>query len=204
MINDFIKTYLFKIKGLSFFLSVIFIISIILGYYIANKYPDKTEEIIYKSLKDVIEPAKDYSSFQLLSFIFFKNLAVAMIAVLSGIIFGFVPVLIIFVNGLVLGVVSYIFIEQFNIAVLLSGLLPHGIIEIPAIILSTASGLLIWRSFYRYVLYDENNLKNDFISAIKFFLLIITPMLIIAALIETFITPHILDLVISYGHFPLP
>jgi stage II sporulation protein M len=201
MLNNFINTYLFKIKGLSILLSVIFIISIILGYAIANKYPDKTEEILYKSLKDVIEPAKDYSSLQLLSFIFFKNLLVALIAVLSGIIFGFVPILIVFVNGLILGVVSYIFIVQFNIAVLLAGLLPHGIIEIPAIILSTASGLMIWRSFYRYVLYDENKLKDDFISAIKFFLLAITPMLIIAALIEAFVTPRILDLVILYSHF---
>lgn len=195
-IKDFAKTYLIKIKNISIFFAAFFIISIFLGYILAHAYPDKTKEIIYESLKNIIEPTKDYSSFQLFGFIFFKNATIALIGIFLGIIFGIVPVLIIIFNGLVLGIIAYIFLEQFNMLVLLAGILPHGIIEIPALIFSAANGIWLWRTFYRYVRYDENNLKKEFTLIFKFFVLIIIPMLVLAALIETFITPHILNSII--------
>lgn len=196
MYIDFVKNYLFKIKNLSIILVVFFIISIFLGYELAHLYPVQIKEIIYKNLQDMLEPAKNYSSFKLFSFIFFKNLIVALVCVLLGIIFGIIPVLIILINGLILGIVSFIILEQFNAFVLMAGILPHGIFEIPALIFSAASGVWLWRSVWKRLLYDQGELKKEFLSIIKFFILVIMPMLAIAALIETFITPYILDTVL--------
>lgn len=194
-IKQFTKSYLIKIKNISIILGIFFIISIFLGYALAHAYPDEMNKLVYQSLKDMIEPAKDYSSFRLFGFIFFKNLAVAISGILLGIIFGIIPVLIIIINGLTLGIVAYIILGQFSLSVFLSGILPHGIIEIPAIIFSTASGVWLWRSFYRYVRHDENIIKAELVSITKFFIFIIVPMLILAALIETFVTPYILNLI---------
>lgn len=202
MYIDFIKTYLNKTKALSIIVIVFFITSFFAGYFLAHTYPEKTKELIYDSLKNVLEPAKAYSSFQLFAYIFFKNLTVAILTIFLGIIFGVIPVLIIMINGLILGVVSFIILEQFDMLVLLSGIIPHGIIEIPAFILSTASGLLLWRSIWQRLLYDKGELDKEFISIISFFVLVITPMIAIAALIETFITPHILDITAKLASFP--
>lgn len=198
MTKDFAKTYLLKIKKISIILALFFIASFFLGYFLAYSYPEKTKEIIYQGLKEMIEPAKDYSSFQLFEFIFIKNITAVIISILLGIIFGIVPILIIIINGITLGVVSYIMLEQFNIFVLLAGILPHGIIEIPALIFSAASGVWLWRSFYRYVRYDENIMAKELISVFQFLLFIIMPMLALAALIETFFTPRILDLIMPF------
>jgi len=191
--KGFIATYLAKIKNLSFLLVIFFFFSIFLGYGLAHGYPRQTETTIYNGLKDMIEPAKTYSPIQLFALIFFKNSIVAIISVLSGIIFGIIPILIIFTNGLILGIISYVILGQYNILILSAGILPHGIIEIPALILSAASGIRLWQSLYHRILYDKGELGNEFLSIIAFFTLIIMPMLAIAALIETFITPHILD-----------
>lgn len=197
MFADFVKNYLVKIKNVSIFLAVFFIISVFLGYALAHNYPEQTKKIIYDSLKSVIEPAKDYTSFRLFEFIFFKNAVVALVSVLLGIIFGIIPILIIFINGLTLGVVGYIALGQFNIAVFLAGILPHGIIEIPALIFSAASGIRLWRSIWRRLFYDEKTLTKEFLSVLKFFMFVILPMLAIAAMIEAFVTPYILDLAIN-------
>lgn len=196
LIWNFAESYLNKIKKLSIILSVFFIASIFLGYILAHDHPIETKKIIFESLKNMLEPAKDLTSFRLLSFIFFKNLFVTLTGLALGIFFGVIPILTVFINGLTLGVVGYIFLKKYNFLILTAGILPHGIIEIPAFILSTASGLWLWRSLYRYIRYDENKIKEEFVSMIKFFILIIIPMLFIAAVIEAFITSRILDLAI--------
>lgn len=193
MLANFTKIYLAKIKTYSIVLSILFIVSIVIGYDLAREYPEKTKEIIYDILKDLIDPTKEYSSFQLLEFIFIKNLTVATISVLLGIIFGIIPVAIIFLNGLIFGIVAYIALEQFNMLVFLAGILPHGIIEIPALIFSAAGGLLIWQSLWDYILYNKGEPGKNFILTIKFFIFVVMPMLAVAAIIETFITPYILD-----------
>lgn len=194
MLIDFIKIYLAKIRIYTIILSILFVASASLGYWLANVYPAAINELIVKNLKDMLEPAMNYPSFQLLGFIFLKNLAASLITVLSGIIFGFIPFLAIFMNGIVIGIVSYIFLGEYNIVVLISGIVPHGIIEIPALVFSAASGVWLWRSIFRRVFYDENKLGKELLSIAKFYAAVIIPMLFAAAIIETFITPFVLSL----------
>ncbi|MBU3925092.1 stage II sporulation protein M [Patescibacteria group bacterium] len=195
---NFIKNYLDKIKNINIALSVLFFISIIAGYILAENNPEKIEKIFIENLKDMLEPALKLPSLKLFEFIFLKNLATAIIAVLSGIIFGIIPILIIFINGLILGIVSFIFLREFGAIALLSGLAPHGIFEIPALIFSAASGVWLWRSIYRRIIYEEKTLASEFKLIIKFFIFAIIPLLFFAALIESFATPAILSTVKSF------
>ena len=55
-------------------------------------------------------------------------------------------------------------------------LLPHGIFEIPAILISTSLGIRLGTDF--------KNFKKNLKSAIRVFLLIIVPLLVIAGIIE--------------------
>lgn len=194
--TNLIRDYLAKTRKTDIFLALLFFLSAIFGYVLTENSPDEIQKFFIEKLNDMFEPALNLPPLKLFEFIFLKNFAAAAAAILTGVIFGVIPIFLIAMNGFILGIVSFIILKQFDIFVLMAGILPHGIIEIPAIIFSATGGLRIWRSFYRRILYDEKNINNEFLSVLKFFILIIIPMLIIAALIETFITPLAIDLTI--------
>ncbi|MCK5085688.1 stage II sporulation protein M, partial [Candidatus Parcubacteria bacterium] len=75
------------------------------------------------------------------------------------------------------------------------GILPHGIIEIPVLIVSSAIGIrigkvAIWRLFSK-----KESLLKEFLKALKFFILVLFPLIFIAALIEAFLTALLLEMV---------
>ena len=61
-------------------------------------------------------------------------------------------------------------------------LLPHGIFELPAIILSIGIGLKLGVEIWKKD--SWNVLKRNIIESLRFFIFIIMPLLVIAAIIE--------------------
>ncbi|MFC1892448.1 stage II sporulation protein M [Chloroflexota bacterium] len=125
--------------------------------------------------------------------IFLKNvLALATSFVLSPLL-CLVPVLALTVNGWLIGVVSSAVVSQKSLTFLLSGLIPHGIFELPAFIMGEAAALnfgtmavvALFKKDSRYLLIP--NLKQN----LKY-LAIALALLVPAAIIETFITPLLL------------
>lgn len=76
-------------------------------------------------------------------FIFINNAVKSVAIIIFGAFLGVLPVFFLLMNGMVLGLVVALAAEQgqslFDLIVL--GLLPHGIIEIPAILIASAYGL---------------------------------------------------------------
>lgn len=76
-------------------------------------------------------------------FIFFNNAIKSVLVIYAGIFFGILPVIFLVINGMVIGFLVHITTDNgaslFDIVV--KGLLPHGIIEIPVIIIACAFGL---------------------------------------------------------------
>lgn len=76
-------------------------------------------------------------------FIFFNNAIKSVLVIYAGIFFGVLPVIFLVINGMVIGFLVHITTDNgasfFDIVV--KGLLPHGIIEIPVIIIACAFGL---------------------------------------------------------------
>jgi stage II sporulation protein M len=113
--------------------------------------------------------------------IFLNNAKASLIALVTGIFFGVVPLWLAVLNGYLLGFVSRIvssessFIELWRI-------LPHGIFELPAVLLSIAMGLRIGMEIL-----NKKTRKNFFYNltlSLKVFFILIIPMLVIAAIIE--------------------
>ena len=73
-------------------------------------------------------------------FIFLNNIQSAFLGFILGIIFGIIPLTILIVNGYILG-----FVMNKSVAVegilIIWRLVPHGIFEIPAILISTSLGI---------------------------------------------------------------
>ncbi len=127
--------------------------------------------------------------------IFANNTETSVILFIGGASFGLITALILSLNGFIIGiVVEYVRQEQ-GLYVILAGVLPHGVFEIPALVLAGMFGLLLGEELWK-----ELHGTGDAISAAqqngKRFLVYVLPLLGIAAIIEGFITPEIIQLFI--------
>jgi uncharacterized membrane protein SpoIIM required for sporulation len=82
---------------------------------------------------------KSYFSAQLMT----HNTQVALTTLALGMTFGFGTIVMLFYNGVILGAVAFDYIHAGQTVFLLGWLLPHGVIEIPAILVGGQAGLVI-------------------------------------------------------------
>ncbi|MBF0432628.1 MAG: stage II sporulation protein M [Fibrobacteria bacterium] len=77
------------------------------------------------------------------SYLMTNNIKVSIFTFSLGITFGFGTILVLFFNGMLLGAVVFDYIAGGQALFLTGWLLPHGIIEIPAIVIAGQAGLVI-------------------------------------------------------------
>lgn len=131
-------------KNKIYFLIVfgLFIFSILFGFL----FPLFFVEFIRKFVEELSKRTEGMGFFQLFAFIFENNLSTAFFGIVFGLFFGVIPVVITFFNGYVLGFISNAVASSQGYPILLK-LLPHGIFEIPALIISLGLGLKLGISF---------------------------------------------------------
>lgn len=128
-------------------------------------------------------------------FIFLNNAIKAILFVFFGALLGILPIWVLVTNGMLLG---YVLANQEQSAwlVFAKGILPHGIIELPAIILACAYGIRFGFTLIKSLFMLTNEEKRQRASAeIVHYLwmtlplmLLLTVSLLIAAVIESTIT----------------
>ena len=171
--------YLKSSKNYIYFIMVLFFLFAVIGFFFPA--PEGLSKAIILFIEKLVEKTKDLSGIGLISFIFLNNLQSCFIGFLLGFFLGIVPVLICILNGYILGFVGNLAVEKSGPYVLWA-LLPHGIFELPAIFISLGLGLRFGMFLFRKDLVE--NLRESFIYGLKTFLLIVIPLLIIAAIIE--------------------
>jgi len=121
------------------------------------------------------------STLKLVQFILFNNLKASFVVALFGIFFGILPIVMATMNGYLLGVVSHgaVAVEG---PLILWRLLPHGIFELPAVLFSIAIGLKI--GFDVMIKSGRKNLKDNLVEGFRFFVFVVLPLLVVAAVIE--------------------
>ena len=174
---------------------VVFFGSCIYGYAESIEMPAMADEIVVTFQSSTTE--LDSSMPALLSWqIFFNNLKVCLILFIGGVTFGVVTLFVLVSNGYVIGSISSVMLRGYDVSVFAATLVPHGIFEIAAILMAAALGLQTGRSLYL----DAQGRDNAGETCLWYgtrFLLVVVPLLIIAALVETFVTPEIAMLVLS-------
>ncbi len=127
--------------------------------------------------------------------IFLNNLQASTLLFLGGASFGLLTFFIILVNGVVIGGILELVREQQSLLFVAAAILPHGLFEVPSFIIAGALGLMLAHALYQEWFYGEDaailalGLGRKFIT-------IVVPLLAIAAVIEAFITPEIINFVI--------
>jgi stage II sporulation protein M len=191
MINNRL-TYLISIKYYFIFNTCLFALAIAAGYIAAYSNPGMVEGIIANFEESYGWLAYE-SHIKIMQFIFLNNTIASFLSMIMGIFFGIWPIFFILFNGVLIGAICFETIDQLGVATVLFALIPHGIIEIPMILLSASIGLRLGTLLAQKILKKiEINIKEEVISALIFFVSIIVPLLFVAALIETYITSFIL------------
>jgi uncharacterized membrane protein SpoIIM required for sporulation len=82
-------------------------------------------------------------------FLFRHNLSVTLVAFALGLTLGLGTLWLTFENGVLLGVLAALFAEAGELRAFCTGVLPHGVLEIPAILIGAAGGFLLAQGLIR-------------------------------------------------------
>ena len=169
----------------------IFLLGIISGYYFAEVYPSESGELL-SLLEKTYKPILEMNKVSQVLFVFLKNGVTSFFIIISGVIFGFLPVVSLISNGEILGVLANFTLEKSSIFYFLLGILPHGVIEIPCFLISSAIGLKIGKTLIKKIFGKGGSLKKELNLGLNTFLRIILVFLFLAAIIEVLISSELL------------
>jgi stage II sporulation protein M len=115
----------------------------------------------------------------------FKTLAV----IVLGLFAGLLPLVFLLVNGYVLGLVLHASLQSKGLVAFFLAIAPHGLFELPAILLGASIGLMLGARAIKQMLgREERALGREVARGLRFFVTVIAPMLLLAALIEAFVS----------------
>jgi stage II sporulation protein M len=174
------------IFGLCCFL---FSFSLGMGYILGETMPDTAFNDILGTFPDIA----NMSLPELFGFIAWNNTLKSLLFMLGGLLGGVLPLYFVIFNGFFIGWVVYSYGSAYGLGYIITGLTPHGIIEIPALILAMSIGMSLGYAALNS-LRRQGSLMKETRSALGLFLTRIVPMLILAAVIEVTITPIIMAL----------
>jgi stage II sporulation protein M len=120
---------------------------------------------------------------------------VSLVSLVLGLALGILPIIFIAFNGYLVGVISNLVAQQRGVLFISLALLPHGIIELPMVFLSAGIGLRLGHQVFSALLGRPTEIKKEFKEGLIFYFRWIVPLLFVAAIVETFITPLILHFI---------
>ena len=178
-----LSRYVHSIRFYLLFVSIIFIGAIVLGYvgFLSEIFSVQMEGIqeLSENIKDFTQSHPSWLIFLVFFIVIFLNNAfTCFLDILLGPLLGIFPMFSAVINGGLLGW----FAQEEGLIVFLA-IVPHGIFEIPAFLLSAAIGLKLGREVFKRK--GERHLKKEFNDGLWVFLHLVLPLLLIAALIES-------------------
>jgi stage II sporulation protein M len=179
-----------------FIASGLFVIGLGIGLIVSIIMPADLASFFSEQISSLEELGTAFAPFQATTavFIFFKNVTVLLSSFIFSPVLCLLPVLSLVLNGSLLSFVSVVVSQEKSTGFLLAGVLPHGIFEIPAIIVGEAAALS-FGAMTIIALFSQrrrNLLLPNLKQNMKYFLLALA-LLVPAAIIETYVTPLFLQ-----------
>ena len=152
-------------------------------------YPETAQQL-QELLKQFAKMFQGMSKLQLISAIFLNNSLKTLVVILLGPLLGLAPVIFLIINGAILGAVIPIAVESKGLGSALMAIIPHGILELPAIFLGASIGIRLGaHPFLRLAGKADTTLLSELGRGLRLFATVILPLLLLAAVIEVFVTP---------------
>ncbi len=173
---------------------LLFFTTMTVGWVGTMQNPEIGESLMKLFEKEVAGQIAGNESPDIFVKLFFNNLEACIFLFLGGASFGIFTIFIMSLNGIVIGAILEIVHKDHSAAFVAAAILPHGVFEIPAFILSGALGILLAQSLIAEW-YNGTDTAQDAKKFSRIFILYVIPLVAIAAFIEAFITPIIIHLV---------
>lgn len=173
---------------------VIFCVGIAAGYALVLSGDPSADQLLETILSSFSQIVSDDQAMLAVK-IFLNNFEACAFLFLGGATFGVLTFFVLFSNGVVIGLFADQIAAKVGPLGLIAGLVPHGIFELPAIFISAALGLALTRSLLAEAR-GRGDAASDAVQLSGLFLRFVVPLLAVAAVIEAFITPALLQLVI--------
>lgn len=187
----------------------LFSVALLAGILQFNNPPEAISMVL-QELTGVANSIKNDDGLNIFSFILTNNIAAAFSVIIGGILFAISPLLSAIVHGYLLGVITGTMVHSGNGLLILPGILPHGVFELPALFFAIALGIRLGRVLWYtlkiipkktsgfaawYPKFQKSllPLEVEIIASLKYAWHVITPLIVLAALIEATATPALLD-----------
>lgn len=167
------QKYIFSVFGF-------FILFSLIGFL----FPIFFVEEINKLITNLISTTDGLDFIHMVIFIFKNNAGISFIGLFFGAIFCIIPVFFTVLNGYVFGFVAQLSVHKAGFLSLFR-VLPYGIFEIPAIMIGLALGIKL--GFFIFSEKPVREFSRRLLLSLKIFIFIIIPLLIVAALIESYL-----------------
>lgn len=126
-----------------------------------------------------------------------NNVRATLFTVAYGFIpFIFLPALSLGTNSILLGAFAAYYVhEGQSLLLYLAGILPHGIFELPAIVLAVAMGIYLCKKINTFIKENPKGVMVPLMTDLAcVFVLRLLPLLITASVVEAYITPLVMSL----------
>lgn len=126
-----------------------------------------------------------------------NNLRAAFFTVAYGFIpFIYIPVISLGTNSILLGAFAAHYVRNgLSMLLYVAALLPHGIFELPALVIAIALGMYLCKSINHYVRHNPKGVMLPLMQNIlRVMLLRVVPLFAIASVVEAYVTPLIVGL----------
>jgi stage II sporulation protein M len=183
------------LKNAVIIMFLLFFTTILMGWVGTSQNHAVGEGLMKLFEKDVAGQVMGGSDLEVSSKIFFNNLEACILLFLGGASFGILTIFIMSLNGIVIGAILEIVHEQHSAAFVAAAILPHGIFEIPGFVIAGGLGIMLSQSLVNEY-YAAGDAAADARLLARRFALFVIPLIAIAALVEAFITPQVIQLVI--------
>ena len=188
--------YLSYLKGYILFVSLMFTISTLMGYWYSSLDPSFANQTS-ADMGELFAIIEALNPLAIMLIIFLNNSIKCLIALLLGIGFGLIPLVFVTYNGFLIGTIFLIIGRLEGLLYVLVAIVPHGVIELPMVFISAAIGIQLGHDLLNTLVGKKADIKKDFKKGTSFYVNWILPLLFFAAVVETFLTPLIIIMVLG-------
>ena len=182
--------YVWGLRPLFLLCLILFVFSLVMGFYLGDKIPIDLLEELLGTLPDV----GNMNLLTLFLFILGNNLFKSLLWMLSGVLFSVPSLLFTVLNGFFIGWLSHSVRIENGLLFTVVALVPHGIIEVPTVLLSSAAGMALGYQLVNRIR-GRGSLRAELGKALRLFIWRIAPLLLLAAIVEVTVTPLVIYLV---------
>jgi stage II sporulation protein M len=177
--------------------ALVFVIGIVLGATSSEQFQAFLDAQL-AALKQISKAVEETEQPQWTLFwvIFWNNASKSLLIIALGVFIGVFPLFFLIGNGLLLGYIGAVSVKQDSLWALIKGIVPHGILEIPAIIVASALGLrlglLILKNLFALVSPARSSKSREqlrvFMKSLVPLAIMLVVILFLAAVIESTVT----------------